>query len=346
MRKKIKIAFTDFPGPLNPRLISELISKNYDLIIDNESPDYVIYSVFGFDFLRYKNAIRIFFVGENIRPDFNICDYAFGYDWMEFGDRYYRCPNYLLYPDMDEILRRRKSDLQLAQKTIGQKKFCNFLYHNGQGCPIRDEFFQLLSEYRFVNSAGNHLRNSTYTTASPYDGDWWIDKVNYQKEFRFTIAFENSSTPGYTTEKLIHALAADTIPIYWGDPLVSKDWNPKRFVNVHEYRNLYEVINYVKLLNEDRNKYLSVLSEPFFKNNHPPQGLNTNYVLEKLAYIFEQNLENAGRRNIYFWGKMYEDRFNRQVMNDKFIESSALSARISRFFRKIYKVLQVSNTIS
>lgn len=54
-------------------------------------------------------------------------------------------------------------------------------------------------------------------------------------EYKFNLAFENSSYPGYVTEKLMHALQANTVPIYWGDPGVRSDFNPKRFVNVHDF---------------------------------------------------------------------------------------------------------------
>ena len=50
-----------------------------------DSPDYLFYSVFSNDFLNY-DCIRIFYTGECIVPDFNVCDYAMGFDWIYFGD--------------------------------------------------------------------------------------------------------------------------------------------------------------------------------------------------------------------------------------------------------------------
>jgi hypothetical protein len=338
-KKTIKVAFTDFPGPLNPRLITELLESSYNVVIDNENPDYVIYSVFGFDFLKFDNAIRIFFVGENVRPDFNLCDYAFGYDWMDFGDRYFRCPNYALYPDMELLLKKQRSNVEELRESLSNKKFCNFLYHNGRGHPIRDEFFHKLSSYKSVHSAGNHLRNATYTNSVPYAGDWWVEKVNYQREFRFTIAFENSSSPGYTTEKIVHALAADTIPIYWGDPLVAKDWNPRRFINVHDFDGMDSVVRRVKELEENPKQYLDVLAQPFFSNESCAVQLSKNAILGSLASIFEQNKDEAFRRNFYFWGKMYEERYVRLVQNDEYVESRKITGLASRVIRKIHKQL-------
>jgi hypothetical protein len=82
-----------------------------------------------------------FFTGECISPDFNLCDYAFGFDWIEFGDRYFRCPNYLLYESCWDISKRLCSNVD--RDDLRSKKFCNFIYSNGNGVhPYRDDFFE------------------------------------------------------------------------------------------------------------------------------------------------------------------------------------------------------------
>ena len=42
-------------------------------------------------------------------------------------------------------------------------------------------------------------------------------KLKIISNHKFNIAFENSSYPGYVTEKITDAFIANTIPIYWGD---------------------------------------------------------------------------------------------------------------------------------
>jgi hypothetical protein len=44
------------------------------------------------------------------------------------------------------------------------------------------------------------------------------DKIALQAGFRFAICFENVSTHGYVTEKIIEALVAGAIPVYLGAP--------------------------------------------------------------------------------------------------------------------------------
>lgn len=82
------------------------------------------------------------------------------------------------------------------------------------------------------------------------------------KRYKFTIAFENSSSNGYTTEKLIHPLRSFSIPIYWGNSLVTKDFNPKAFINCNDYDNDFDaIIERVKELDNNPDKYLAMLRE-------------------------------------------------------------------------------------
>ena len=96
--KKIKIKFVDFNVGLGFKLddneIVNSLSKYYDVEICDD-PDYIFYSVFGLDHLKY-DCIRIFYTGECYTPDFNECDYAMGYDRLSFGDRYLRLALYRL----------------------------------------------------------------------------------------------------------------------------------------------------------------------------------------------------------------------------------------------------------
>ena len=46
----------------------------------------------------------------------------------------------------------------------------------------------------------------------------WKAKIEFLRAYKFVIAFENGLSPGYNTEKLTHAMEADSMPIYWGDP--------------------------------------------------------------------------------------------------------------------------------
>lgn len=305
----IRLAFTDFPGPFNPDRIKALLARRHEVEVVDRAPDYVIHSVFGHDYLRHDGAVRIFFTGENVRPDFNLTDYAFTYDWLEFGDRHFRAPNFILYDQWRDIVARGRSRLADLSAKDG---FCNFIYTNRGGHPIRDRFFHALNAVEKVESFGAHLRNSDRQIGGAYQGDWTAPKVEAQRKFKFTIAFENSTSPGYTTEKLVHALAADTVPIYWGDPQVGRLFNPDRIIDLSRM-SVSEGVERVIDLHRDEAAWLEMVNRPFFVPGAPLDQLNDEALLDAFDRIFAQPREAAYRRNPYFWGRKYEERRRAEI---------------------------------
>lgn len=256
--KEIKIKFVDFWPTFN-YLTSDfykILSKKYKLII-SDTPDYIFYSVFGYEHLNYK-CIRIFYTGEDLIPDFNICDYGIAYsNELNYGDRYLRVPLFNLF----QYKKFAEEALELHKKEIPNKreKFCNFIYSNGNADKKREEFYNLLNKYKKVDSGGRFLNNI---------GGLIDNKFEFQKKYKFSIAFENATREGYTTEKIIEAKAAGTIPIYWGNPNISEEFNSKSFINCHDYNNFLEVLEEIKKIDNNDELFIQYQKEPFFKNKN------------------------------------------------------------------------------
>ena len=210
--KPIRIHFCDF-GDMQgiAKAITALLQRHYTITLDSHSPQFLFYSVFGSEHIKY-DCVRIFYTGENITPNFTICDYAIGFDHISFLDRYLRYPLYLFYEDDVQKAAKKHKDIDEAL-LASKSRFCNFVASNGNADPYREQVFYALNAYKRVDSGGRYLNNI---------GERVKDKFAFQSECRFSLCFENSSTPGYLTEKLIQAAAAQTIPIYWGDPLATK----------------------------------------------------------------------------------------------------------------------------
>jgi hypothetical protein len=49
-------------------------------------------------------------------------------------------------------------------------------------------------------------------------GHEWRPKIEYLRDFRYSIVTENQQVPGYFSEKLLDCFKTGTIPIYWGCP--------------------------------------------------------------------------------------------------------------------------------
>ena len=113
------------------------------------------------------------------------------------------------------------------------------------------------------------------------------DKLNFLGEYKFTIAFENVSFPGYTTEKIFQAMQAKSMPIYWGNSRVCHDFNSESFINAHTYKNLDEVVEEVITLDQDQDRYLEKFAQPYFVDNKIPKHLQEEELLSFLEKILK-----------------------------------------------------------
>ena len=207
---------------------------------------------FGFKHLKY-DCIKIFYTGENVFPNFNICDYAIGPHNLKLEERYLQLPIYLIkkghFIKLPERKKLNKEDLKI------KKEFCNFIYSNKNGNPIRKEFFDELSKYKNIISAGKFLNNTGYAIKN---------KTEIQKQCKFTIAFENEKYPGYSTEKIIDAFIARTIPIYWGDETITDNINQKSFIYCNSSKDIPDVIRRIKQIDKNDDLWLKIANEPIF----------------------------------------------------------------------------------
>ena len=259
-KKTIKINFTDTEKGYfdkNNNIFLDVLNEKYNVEI-SEKPDFVFYSCFGDKIYNYSNCVKIFFTNENVIPNFNETDYGIGFHYLNFEDRYLRFPEYF-YKINPEIQNRSNLSNELANRD-----FCNFIYSNsinGEGAPLRIAFCKKLQKYKKVDCLGKVLHNKD-VQMEKRTGDWASAKLEILKNYKFTIAFENRFTNGYTTEKLYQPMLSNSIPIYMGNPKVVEDFNPKAFINCNNYKNFDEVIDVIKELDNNDEKYMAMLREP------------------------------------------------------------------------------------
>jgi hypothetical protein len=88
---------------------------------------------------------------------------------------------------------------------------------------------------------------------------------------------------GYTTEKIIEPFCANTIPLYWGNPFISDDFNNHMFINWHDYNDDDAMIEKIIELDNDKEKYFSYLNGTVFNKNKIEELLN-NFI-EKIKSV-------------------------------------------------------------
>lgn len=310
--KKIKIWYVDFWKPFEPEkfLFTRILSNHYEVELNDKNPDIVFCSLFGSNYLKY-HCVRVFLSGEPMTPDFNLYDYAIGFDHLQFGDRYIRYPLYLL--DEDKVQLAERKHLCEDKDFLSREKFCNFVVSAGGGeGDIRTEIFHKLSEYQKVDSGGRYMNNLE-------DGKPVEDKFLFQQKYRFSLAMENSCVSGYTTEKIIDAWAAGTIPIYWGNCDIAKEFNKDAFINVNDYANHEELVNRIKIINEDESEYLRICKTPAF--NEGDKLKDREHELEDFLCSIAENQEKRRTSAMSMWGRIYEYKANQyeKMMNNSFV---------------------------
>jgi hypothetical protein len=276
MKKKLKLAFSDFWGgfeynpnsntPVGDNVFYNILSERFDIEISN-NPDFLIFSVFGNNHQRYS-CKKIFYTGENIRPNFEFCDYSISFDYIE-DDRNIRYPlsGITLYESNKKYLFERETDLEKIKNS--KNKFCNFIFSNANA-NLRNTLMSELSKYKKVDSGGRALNNIGYLVG---------DKLEFISEYKFTIAFENSEYPGYTTEKIVHPKLVESIPLYWGNPVVNRDWNTKSFINMYDFTSLKEFVEYIIEVDNNDDLYFNILKESHF-NNPKSKDLDHRSILD------------------------------------------------------------------
>jgi hypothetical protein len=120
------------------------------------------------------------------------------------------------------------------------------------------------------------------------------NKIEFIKDYKFTIAFESSTFLGYTTEKIFEPMVANSVPIYFGNPKVDLEFNSEAFIWLKDISQMDEIIEQIIAIDKDDEQYLNLLNKPFL--NESQRKYNWKYDLYGFFdNIFSQSIESAKR---------------------------------------------------
>ena len=292
----LRINFVDFwPNFFkDDNYFFHLLSNDFKVVIDQENPDLLFFSV---DYAKKRehryydnsNTKKIFYTGENIVPNYEECDASFSFLKNE-DSKNYRLPLWSLFINWFDVPYNKKRDqsylinkeslLENNKNLKINNKFCSFVATNPSGRRL--DFVPKLQARKYVDCGGTLLNNTGRKIKGRGDQKW---KIKYISKFRFNIAFENEIGEGYVTEKILHPMSVNSIPIYWGSDFVNQDFNPKSFINASNYENDEALIEKILDLEKDKEKYMELLRQPWFKNNEFPDYVRPNSVLKFLNQV-------------------------------------------------------------
>ena len=299
--QKLKISIVDIYGLKNKEITDEIIKsdflhdcieKNYDVEIDQENPDLVISHLFGRSYLNY-DCLKIIYCYENRigNPDF--ADLAITSNEFPKNNNHFKV---CFMPEVENILISRKNKYYNAKKT----KFCTFIYGNKRA-KARIVFCKKLMKYKHIDCFGRVLNNAKENVPENIPES---DRQLYiYKDYKFSIAFENSSDFGYLCEKIIEPLKVGTIPIYWGAPDVGDYINPECFINVNDFDSFDDCINYVKKVDADPELYQKYIDAdiilPSSRLYHMNRASLEEWLKQKITQVSSPRYKKMGKVSLF-----------------------------------------------
>lgn len=301
--------------------IESILSTKYDVVIDPVNPDLVFWTNLGFSATQedrytgsygsshdhFPQAKKIFLSCEAISDHSSVLN--LGEKYFAIGPQPLVHERYLhmalhntiaawglydeskLYDTPYDWLIENSKFSKIDEILNNKKHFCGVVQNSVY--PYRVEIFNALNNYKFVRASGGWITNVPREEAAAQhasiDGIGYKHKINFLSNCKFSIQVQSNAVRHLTVEKMIHAYAANTIPIYYGNDLVLEDgFNPRSFINCHDYASVDEVVQKVKEIDNSPELYKQMLLEPIFNENKLPSYFDTDYIFSFLDKVIQQ----------------------------------------------------------
>jgi GR25 family glycosyltransferase involved in LPS biosynthesis len=223
---------------------------------------------------KYPGVPKVFFTGENAPKNTDKDTFLnIGFNYDANYDNYVRLPLWVLEinwwgADTEKVVNPKYVSLEDAMRINpalldAKEKFCAFVATNPSN-QNRNAAFQILNNWQRVDSGGRLFCNlpGGPIPAGLGGGGGELAKIEFYKPYKFALTFENSSAPGYCTEKLFHAKIAGCVPIYWGDPCVDRDFDTKGFINANQIGSPEKLVEAVKKVADDPEAWRAMAAVP------------------------------------------------------------------------------------
>lgn len=179
------------------------------------------------------------------------------------------------------------------EEIIEKKKFCCFIYSN---CD--EKYKGVVNRKKFLFEMKNRFKNRIDNLGKCYNTNYkkngyWQNNANIYQDYKFVICFENEYINGYVTEKIWIPMIHRSIPIYLGAPNITEYFNPKSFINVNDFKNFSECIDYIDKVDKDFDLYSKIQKEPYFYNNKIDSKVFSYYFGGEFFEKFSNNLPKS-----------------------------------------------------
>ena len=128
---------------------------------------------------------------------------------------------------------------------------------------MRNLFLDKLERKFKVTYAGLYKNNIGGNIPYTYNTNEFKEFIS---KFKFILSMENSRNDTYITEKIIHGLIANTIPVYWGSNRVFDYFNSNRFLYLENENAIDNVIERMSEINKNNDEWLKMVNQRNFVN--------------------------------------------------------------------------------
>lgn len=260
----LKVWFTDFWEGFDKQnnLFSLILQQITAVEISTDNPDLLIYSCFGFDYLKYS-CVKVFYSGENTQPED-----GYSIDM----NRDIEEDNHLYFPlfALNEHYDYRSIDGLQYDDSLCNRKLCSAVISN-----VINPYRNRISQQDWIDGAGELFGNKI------------DDKLEYIKDYKFNLCMENSDSHGYVTEKIVDAYKSKTVPIYWGNTVPPEDFNQASYIYLSDY-SIEELFKYISDIKDE--DYMKILRANKFSSTILDYHLQLKQFLTKI--IDENDLCN------------------------------------------------------
>jgi hypothetical protein len=290
----LKLDFTDF-GCIDKvdNWFTRVLRRDFTVVI-SDKPDLLIFQEGG-HLNRLYTCRKLFWTGESILPDWNRTDYALTCHYLD-DPRNLRFPYYVWGSEATaaELVKQPgEAAAIIARKT----KFCSAVVSNAnkRRTTQRVEFFKKLHARKPLESGGRFM--NTIGGPLPMGGR---PKLAFNQPCKFHLCYENKEIPGYTTEKLVDAMWARCVPIYWGNPRVGEEFNTQSMLCRYDYPDDETFIQKILEVDRDEAQYRALLEQPYFHGNTPNRFYSEDYLLEFFHRIMDDRSKPISQHR-RFW---------------------------------------------
>jgi len=128
---------------------------------------------------------------------------------------------------------------------------------------VRNKFLSLLEKKMNVTYAGRYKNNIGHLLPWDYNKP---EFKNFVSQFKFIISMENTQYETGITEKIVHGMLAQIIPVYWGSPRIYDYFNKDRFLNLEkdDETTMSNLINKMIDIKNNNKKWLDIVNQKIF----------------------------------------------------------------------------------